>query len=749
MSPEERNRTRHLRDLGFLAEIARETLSTLQVTQLLWRVVNLLRSRFGYEFAAIGLVEDEHLVVRAGEGLGLSHDFVEPLRDEPWVVPLGRGVVGSVAETGEPILINDADTSEIYERVSALTDVRSELAVPLMHRGKVIGILDVESTAADAFDDNDLHLLETIAALVAPAVHAARMYERERRRVRHLNLVNEVSRLVMSSLDREQLVSMACRAMLDTLDISFVAIVLFDQESQRVLQGGYATRSSFIDGLDFERWSAQLGEGIVSEVIRSGQPVRLGDAREHPSYREVVAGIRSHLSVPLRMQGETIGALVIEHTERNRFSSEDEALLANIAAYLVQAIDNARLFDSQRRRWLQLLLINEVARVTTRSVDLEQLLGLVAREIHERFGYFAAGVLLREDKQVVLRALAAGGELDAKIGDAEPLGEGISGTVAATGRAMQVDNAEQLGSSEPFCEGIQSVLCVPLPVGESTIGVIAVQSLEEQAFDEDDRLVLETLAKSVAGAMANARAIREKEQLREDLNRMIVHDLRNPVQALRMTLEEVERDEGCGERTRASVAESIKGTDEILDMINSLLDLGRFEAGRARVKPRPAVLNDHVRAAIRRFAPLARAKAIQVTSVLSQEVPVMRFDHELVDRMLGNLIGNALKFTPEKGTVTVRTEPVSERVEGQPRVSLPAVQITVSDTGEGIPAEYHDKIFEKFGQVESRKAGLKMSTGLGLALCRYVVEAHQGAIWVESEPGEGSSFYTLLPAKRR
>ena len=179
-------------------------------------------------------------------------------------------------------------------------------------------------------------------------------------------------------------------------------------------------------------------------------------------------------------------------------------------------------------------------------------------------------------------------------------------------------------------------------------------------------------------------------------------------------------------------------------MVNSLLDVSRFEAGKAQLRLSPAVLNDHIRAVVKRFAPLARRKRIQITTVLSQDVPVLRLDHELTARMLGNLIGNAVKFTPEGACVTVRSELVNE-----PRddcaISPPYVLVAVQDTGEGIPEAYYDKIFEKFGQVESRKAGLKMSTGLGLALCRYVVEAHGGRIWVRSRPGEGATFYFTMP----
>jgi signal transduction histidine kinase len=286
-------------------------------------------------------------------------------------------------------------------------------------------------------------------------------------------------------------------------------------------------------------------------------------------------------------------------------------------------------------------------------------------------------------------------------------------------------------------------------VPSGVIGVIQAQSLEREAFGSDDRLMMATLAQSVAGAIANARSVRQTEQLREDLSRMVVHDLRNPVQAVLLTLQEVQRaaEGNLPEHVVDSVKDGIACAEDILEMVNSLLDVSRFEAGKARLRFSPAVLNDHIRAVVKRFAPLARQKHIQITTVLSQDVPVLRFDHELTNRMLGNLIGNAVKFTPEGARVTVRSE-----VSSEPRARVPFpspyVLVSVQDTGEGIPPEFHDKIFEKFGQVESRKAGLKMSTGLGLALCRYVVEAHGGTIWVESTPGKGSTFYVALPCRR-
>jgi two-component system, NtrC family, sensor histidine kinase KinB len=732
---------RYIRDLDFLLDVTRETLSSLQLNPLLRRVVWLMRDRFGYDSAAVALVEDEMVVFRAGSGGDLDPVFQEG-GQVVWRVPVGMGIVGNAVKSIKPRLVNDVTLEPDYIVVEYLAQTRSELTVPLVHRDKVLGVLDVQSHRVAAFDETDVRLLEIVGALVAPAVHIAGLYERERTRSRHLHLVGEISRLVMSSLDRENVISVACEAILEALDISFAGIALLDKSGLRVIHGGHAARSPLSPDKEF---SFALGEGVVGEVIASGESARIGDLAALPAQHRLVAGMKSELCVPLRVREKIVGAVDVEHSEPYHFTEEDEGLLENMAAYLAQAMENAQLFDNQRRRWQELLVINEAARIATESFDLDDILEQVAREVHDRFGYFAVAVMLSDDRDVVIRALKCDEALDLKVGHRIKLGSGVAGRVAQSGEVRQTDNPGQLEPSDALRSDIQSILCVPLRAQTGVIGVIQVQSLEPEVFGSDDRLVMETLAQSVAGAIANARSIQHAEQLREDLNRMIVHDLRNPVQAVLLTLQEVQRAaEGTlPENVTESVKEGISCTEDILEMVNSLLDVSRFEAGKATLRLAPAALNDHIRAVVRRFAPLARSKGIQVTTVLSQEVPVVRIDHELISRTLANLIGNAVKFTPEGGKVTIRSELCTE---ARPAAGLPApfVLVSVQDAGEGIPLEYHAKIFEKFGQVESRKAGLKMSSGLGLALCRYVVEGHGGAIWVDSEVGRGSTFYFSL-----
>ena len=143
--------------------------------------------------------------------------------------------------------------------------------------------------------------------------------------------------------------------------------------------------------------------------------------------------------------------------------------------------------------------------------------------------------------------------------------------------------------------------------------------------------------------------------------------------------------------------------------------------------------------AIRTTRYLIDERRLQIVTELPTDLPELLVDRSMVARVLVNLIGNAVKFTPPGGAITVRA-----------RAEAPGwIAVTVADTGEGIPAEYQSHIFEKFGQVASRQGGRSMSTGLGLTFCKLAVEAHGGQIGVESRPGEGARFTFTLPAAPR
>lgn len=231
------------------------------------------------------------------------------------------------------------------------------------------------------------------------------------------------------------------------------------------------------------------------------------------------------------------------------------------------------------------------------------------------------------------------------------------------------------------------------------------------------------------------RRLEKLELLRDSLVHMIVHDLRSPLAGIRAYLDLLELD-GAG-KLDAELTESIEGARrvaaEMTEMVSDLLDVSRMEVGRMPLDLAPTDLGALVVAAVS-AADAAERVRVRVEAPLDGLRVVC--DAVVIRRVIANLVGNAVKFTPAAGQITV-----SVRGEGAD------VRVSVTDTGRGIPPEFHQKVFEKFGQVEAVAHGAKHSSGLGLTFCKYAVEAHGGRIGLESTVGKGSSFWLVLPVR--
>lgn len=234
----------------------------------------------------------------------------------------------------------------------------------------------------------------------------------------------------------------------------------------------------------------------------------------------------------------------------------------------------------------------------------------------------------------------------------------------------------------------------------------------------------------------NLKQLQELEALRDSLTHMIVHDLRTPLTSLLSGLQTIERLGALNESQAECLGIAVQGGWTLLRMINDLLDISKMEAGSLTLECADVSAERVAVEALQQVAPLAAEKKIALAKKLAPELPPVYADEEKLVRTLVNLLGNAIKFTPAGGRVTISVRP-SEHEK--------ALLFCVTDTGEGIPAEAFERVFEKFGQVESREAGQKMSTGLGLTFCKMATEAHGGHIWVESELGKGSTFSFVIP----
>lgn len=227
--------------------------------------------------------------------------------------------------------------------------------------------------------------------------------------------------------------------------------------------------------------------------------------------------------------------------------------------------------------------------------------------------------------------------------------------------------------------------------------------------------------------------LRELETLRDNLTHMIVHDMRSPLMGIDYSFEFITMEEDrLSPRQQKYATMGRNSCRELIEMVSSLLDVSRMEAGQMPLNRIPCDVRDIAKTAAQSVALLAHEKTLTVR--VTGDSASSAVDRDVMHRVFVNLLGNAIKFSPEGGVIAVGIESARE-----------AVRVTVTDQGRGIPSEYHQRIFDQFGQVESRKERQKHSSGLGLTFCKLAVEAHGGRIGVESQVGKGSTFWFELP----
>ncbi|MCA9934567.1 MAG: hypothetical protein H6662_06265 [Ardenticatenaceae bacterium] len=248
-------------------------------------------------------------------------------------------------------------------------------------------------------------------------------------------------------------------------------------------------------------------------------------------------------------------------------------------------------------------------------------------------------------------------------------------------------------------------------------------------------LLITSRSDELAQAYANLQAA---EMLRDDLTDMIVHDLRTPLTSVGLSLDLLER--SVGDPSRAEFIEKFfsgarASLQQMLALINQILDVARLEAGQLQLHPEPFALADLLQEKQTLFALQAESANKQIRVEADSSLPPARADRELVSRVLENLIGNALKYTRNGGCITLR----ANQHNG-------TLQVDVADDGEGISPQAAARIFDKFYQVKDENGKpIRRGAGLGLNFCRLVLEAHNGRIWVDSQPEQGSTFSFTLP----
>jgi sigma-B regulation protein RsbU (phosphoserine phosphatase) len=319
--------------VDFLHKLADALNTTLDLNTLMHRVADLVRAVIDYKIFAILLLNDRSEDLRMRFQIGHSSD-VERMR-----IKLGRGVVGQAALQRQSLLIEDVSKSENY--IDANPNVRSELAVPLVVKNKVIGVLDLQSETPGYFTVEHQRLLELVASRMAIAVENARLYTRVSRQAQTLGVLNDISREITSILDPNDLLERIAHLLKRVIDFQMFSILLWNDRTQHF---EHSFSSRFGERVIRER-IIKLGEGLIGTAAQLREPILAPDVRKDSRYIEANPEVRSELAVPLVYKGEVIGILDLEHTRVNYYNDDHQRTLSTLASQIAVSIANARLYQ--------------------------------------------------------------------------------------------------------------------------------------------------------------------------------------------------------------------------------------------------------------------------------------------------------------------------------------------------------------------------------------------------------------------
>jgi NtrC-family two-component system sensor histidine kinase KinB len=840
--------------LALLYQISREISTRLDIDELLPRLLQLTLAFIQTRSGSLIVLDEQGRLRHAALAIdGQFHPDPAPLLASV----LERGLAGWVVRTGEAAYVPDTavDPRWFQRAENALADTRSAIAVPLLGRQRVVGVMSVGRLAPNAFQPDDVALTSAIAAQAGIAVENAELFAAERREREYSNHLREVARTVNGTLEVSQVLPLVLQQLARVVAFDSASILLLEGQRLRV-----AAVHGFADPAPVMRMSFDTHSGLAGRVLSERRSVVVDDVQRSDEWVGAdvpeTKTIRAWIGAPLIVKDEVMGLLSVDNRRPGAYDPEDGQVVQSFAEQAAVAVLNARRYADSERRSNGLQALAATAQAINGAFDLNEVLRLVVVHAQEWLGMEAASLALVEGESLVFKQ-AVGPVAEALRGASIQVGSGIAGWVAEHNQPIIVPDVH---SETRFFAGVdaqtgfvtQALACVPVRLNNRPIGVIEVLNPASGHFDPDTLNLLDSLASLAGTAIIQAQRVDELraaenrfsglfedsldpilitnlegiitdanrrasqffgfaraeligmrvntlhrvrtnsldagryapllsgeaityethittragkevpvevhakliergnekfihwiqhdlsdrvalEEMRNDLISMIVHDLRSPLGNIMSSLDILRSTLPANDEMLNSLL-SIAGraAARLSRLVDSLLDLRRLESGELRLNRVPVNTVTLLNEAVEQVQPTAEAKGIQLVTTVPVASPIVPVDVDLIRRVVINLLDNAVKYTPRAGTITTGL-----------KSSPHQLTISVGDTGPGIPAGEHLRIFDKFTQVQ-REASAK-GLGLGLAFCKLAVEAHGGRIWADSEHERGAIFSFTLP----
>jgi signal transduction histidine kinase/putative methionine-R-sulfoxide reductase with GAF domain len=705
---------------------------------------------------------------------GMTPEGFEALRST-YPLPPGRaGATTRAIETGALAEIPDVDADLDFQHrhVAGAQNFKSLASVPMLKDGRPIGTITVGQAKTGRFPPRQIALLRTFADQAVIAIENARLFEAEQTRTRELTQrTQELTETLEYQTATSDVLGVISRSP-SNLQPVLHAIV---ETAARLCQADFADFRLLRDGVyevaattdDEAKHVRMLGNNpivpgrgsITARAALKRRTIHVPDIQADPEYTYVAGpdfpAMRTILGVPLVRDGVAIGVIVLFNSVVRPFTQKQIALVTTFADQALIAIENTRLFEEVQARNRDLTALREVGRAVSSTLDLKVVLKtIVDRAVllsgtdagsifyyREEIGKFELGETTGLDEVVVTRFR----KLDISLRES-----GLAEAIARR-QPLQIPDLTQR-PSEPLRDavldaGFRASLVVPLLGAEGPLGTLILRRRTPGEFTASVVSLMQSFADQSVIALENARLFNEIAQKSRELEiasqhksqfvANMSHELRTPLAAILGYAELMQEGfyEPLGQKSLDALTRIRSNGKHLLGLINTVLDIAKIESGQFTLNMTEYAIESVVETVRSATESLAQNKKLSLKTEVAKSLPIGLGDEQRLTQVLLNLVGNAIKFT-DAGEVRLTAKAVNGHFN-----------VSVTDTGPGIPEEHQARIFDQFHQVDSSNTKAKGGTGLGLAIAKEIVEMHGGRIWVESTVGKGSTFQMEIPTR--
>jgi PAS domain S-box-containing protein len=643
------------------------------------------------------------LIVINPEGIVTAAWVIEPSgaarrADRTPIQHIAReGASGVAVRERQPVLIDNTLTDPRWlanPDYATSIEPTSVLCVPLVARVHAIGTLTVSKLGLAQFGDPDISLLAAIAGQAAVAIDNARLYAESQQRLRITSLLNEAGRVVNSSLNLDEILRLLLGKLNEFFNAEAISIALVDSDrNDLVFRVAVGTGSEHIVGLRLP-----ANEGIMGWVMRNDEAVRVNDVYTDKRFHRSAdqrSGLRTTAMIcaPVTIKGQVLGTMQVLNPESGLFNEDDLQFLQQLASLASSSIANAQEFA--RAQYAEARYIN-LFEDSVNPIVLTDLSGIIT-DLNQRAG----SLLGYERDELLLQPVNRLHHLPVDIDETLPPDDKRQRPIAVVENQAITRDGEE----------------IPVEIHMKRTASVDEGVIQWIYYDRSKHV--------------------ELEQMRQDLTAMLFHDLQNPLSNIISSLELLGmelHDTGFVDEDLTLMLEiASKSSQRLRHLVLSLLDINQLEAGAPLVDLEYVPLEAIAQRVIDTIESSLETRRITIAREFEDNLPPVYANADMIERVIFNLVDNALKFSFAEQTITLSAESHNDDV-----------RFAISDQGPGVPETYRDAIFDKFFRTPNSTA---KGIGLGLSFCRLAIERHRGRIWVTEAPGGGARFNFTLPTQ--